>query len=354
MSTDPSHGNFAMQTGQPSGAEPPAGTPGGTCSSCGRPLLPPDLEAIASGIDQTLSMETGNVVGRASWAGHPPDGVMDGLFGFLPNIKAKRKLWERGQALWTERMTAALSGPCPECLGQGAQPVAPLAGDASATMALPANPPPAWSPPQPVPGAGDQTLGTQILAPPQQHPEPEAATMAFESEGTTAMVERPEPLSAPPASPPPAGPVEDTERFGAVAPRTETEKMHAVSRTSAPEPPGDEHEAHTVMLSGPLNLRAGGPRLVVLEGPVHGRQFSLGRPTTTIGRSIGCHVTVEADSVAYDHARVVKAGDAWQIEPVGDADGAFVNDDPLTGSRRLQNGDIIRIGPARFRFEMAS
>ena len=115
----------------------------------------------------------------------------------------------------------------------------------------------------------------------------------------------------------------------------------------------DEHESHTVMLSMPANLRAG-PRLIVLEGPVHGRQFTLGRPLTTIGRSIGCHITVESDAVGYDHARVVRTDDGWRIEPLSSAGETFVNDDPVQEPRALLSGDVIRIGPARMRFESVS
>ena len=90
---------------------------GGTCGSCGRPLPAPDLEAVAASIDETLSLETGKMVARTAWAGPPPDGAMDALLSWLPSVKAKRKVWERGQQLWAEQMTMALSGPCEHCRG---------------------------------------------------------------------------------------------------------------------------------------------------------------------------------------------------------------------------------------------
>ena len=117
-----------------------------------------------------------------------------------------------------------------------------------------------------------------------------------------------------------------------------------------PEPADDEHESHTMILSSLPSIRTG-TRLVVIDGPVHGRQFSLGRQLTTIGRSIGCHVTVESDDVAYDHARIVRASDGWQIELIGGAAGLFVNDQPVQQPRSLRNGDVVRVVPARLRFE---
>jgi pSer/pThr/pTyr-binding forkhead associated (FHA) protein len=107
------------------------------------------------------------------------------------------------------------------------------------------------------------------------------------------------------------------------------------------------------MLSMPANLRAG-PRLIVLEGPVHGRQFTLGRQVTTLGRSIGCHVTIESDQIGYDHARVVRNDGEWTIEPIGGAGDTYVNDDLVREPRFLQSGDVLRIGPARMRFEAVS
>ena len=129
-----------------------------------------------------------------------------------------------------------------------------------------------------------------------------------------------------------------------------TEQPTAAAPSASPEPSGDEHESHTMILSSLPSIRTT-TRLVVLDGPVHGRQFSLGRQSTTIGRSIGCHITVEADEVAYDHARVVRTGDGFQIEAIGGAPGLAVNDDPVREARTLKNGDVITVGPARLRFE---
>src|SRR5688572_12188981 len=118
MSMDPMGGQPAYA---PAGQQPSTGD-GGACSTGGRPLPAPDLEAVAAGIDQTLSMESGRMVPRTAWAGRAPDGMMDSLLSFLPSVKARKHLWERGQALWTERMTQAISGPCDTCRGMSAAP----------------------------------------------------------------------------------------------------------------------------------------------------------------------------------------------------------------------------------------
>lgn len=298
---------------------------GGTCSSCGRPLPAPDLEAVAASIDQTLSLETGKMVARTAWAGPPPDGAMDALLSWLPSVKAKRTLWERGQQLWAEQMTMALSGPCEQCRGL------------------------------PEPMMHGETLIPSTAAPPVY----ESSTVAIEPTGpmptpsledeeesrTAAMPVFLEPASAEADHPTAAAP--SFSSFGGTA---AAEPPTAAAEVPPPARRPDEHESHTMILSSLPSLRTT-TRLVVLDGPVHGRQFSLGRQTTTIGRSIGCHVTVEADAVAYDHARVVRTADGFQIEVIGGATDLAVNGDPVRGARTLKNGDVITVGPARFRFE---
>jgi len=127
----------------------------------------------------------------------------------------------------------------------------------------------------------------------------------------------------------------------------------ASEQPSTQEPQdAEEYEAHTVMIPAMPSISAG-PVLVVLGGPVRGRQFSVDRTTTTIGRSIGCHVTITDDAVGYEHARLIRQEGRWRLEVTAGAGGTFVNDERVTGPRPLQSGDIVRIGPASFRFEAA-
>jgi type III secretion system (T3SS) inner membrane Yop/YscD-like protein len=335
-------------SGQPD--EGPEGA-GGACGSCGRALPPPDLEGVAASIDQTLSMETGRMVPRTAWAGHAPDGAMDALFSWLPSVKARRQLWERGQQLWTEQMTAALSGPCEDCQGQASvmPPGATIMQPHQDLQSEPVRGPAAQPRTSPLsydsatvatPGGADQSRD-------QVQPRP----VPLDEGRTTAMPAFSESVEAPaqPFDSAPTSAMPSFSSFGGSVPAAQGGE----APPPVPVPDSDEHESHTVILSAVPSLRTA-TRLVVLEGPVHGRQFSLGRPMTTIGRSIGCHVTVEADAVAYDHARVVRSGDAWRIELIGGADEILVNDDPVGDSRTLRDGDVIRIGPARFRFESTS
>jgi hypothetical protein len=294
-------------------------------------------------------------------------------------------------------MTAALSGPCEACIqaGAGHQAAPPPAATMIQTPGQEGDPyAPAASgmgsheqgqapsstvmmgqqygeAPMGQAGQGGQMAPTNAW-PPAPAPEPEGSTVAMPSYpesyselGTTSAPIQPrdEPHNQPhqdlptSAMPMVGGPFGNPPTHQEAEPPTAAADLsepptQAVSHYQ-PEPAGDEHESHTVILSSLPSLRTT-TRLVVVEGPVHGRQFSLGRDRTTIGRSIGCHVTVEADSVGYDHARVVRAGDAWSLEVAGSGNDVFVNDDRVEGTRTLRNGDVIRIGPARLRFESSS
>jgi len=272
------------------------------------------------------------MIPRTALAGGPPDGVIDSLMFWLPSVKANRKLWERGQALWTEQMTVALSGPCGDCNGAMSSP--------------PPSPVPTYvqTPPEP---AAPLPSTAYLPCEPQEsataaHPSGRVPAAEEPGDGLTSAVPAFADYNRPPEDPPTSA-----------VPTFSSGASHTAPSERTAEPPAsdaDEHESHTVMLTALPNLRAAA-RLVVLEGPVRGRQFSLGRDRTTIGRSIGCHVTVEGDQVAYDHATVVRNGDGWAVELARNAFGLSVNDEPVQGSRALKPGDTIQIGPARLRFE---
>jgi len=323
--------------------DPAAEGGGGVCGSCGRELPAPDLEAVAASIDQTLSLESGRMVPRTAWAGRPPDGAVDALFSWLPSVKSKKHTWERGQQLWTEQMTAALSGPCDDCRAAETS-MAPTGTPGQAPDPRESAPPAGFAS-QPPPSYDSATAMMSVESSPSP---PESSPWPYQAEEgrTTAMPAYSEP-DAPADAPTSAVPSfsSGSSGFGGPTPATP-----AARSPEPPLPPGDEHESHTMILSSLPSIRTT-TRLVVLDGPVHGRQFSLGRQMTTIGRSIGCHVTVESDAVAYDHARIVRTPEGWQIEMIGDAAETLVNSQPIRQPHTLRNGDVVTIGPARLRFE---
>jgi signal transduction histidine kinase/ActR/RegA family two-component response regulator len=87
-----------------------------------------------------------------------------------------------------------------------------------------------------------------------------------------------------------------------------------------------------------------GPSLILLEGPVAGRSYGLGRPVTTIGRDPGCDVVLPLVSVSRNHARILLRGDTYELEDLGSTTGTLLNGRPQRGLAPLRDGDRIGIG----------
>ncbi|AWK73124.1 LuxR family transcriptional regulator [Rhodococcus oxybenzonivorans] len=89
------------------------------------------------------------------------------------------------------------------------------------------------------------------------------------------------------------------------------------------------------------------------EGHHHTVDLSLESPRVTIGRSPGSDLPLtEDDEVSRLHAVVECVGSHWTILDDGlSRNGTFVNGERLAGRRRLRQGDSIRIGATRIRYQ---
>jgi adenylate cyclase len=92
------------------------------------------------------------------------------------------------------------------------------------------------------------------------------------------------------------------------------------------------------------------PRLV-WHGPAGDAEWILsGR--TSVGRARGCTVCLAADREASkEHAAVEPAGKGWRIRDLKSSNGTFVNGRRVRTTLALQDGDQIRIGATRLRFQ---
>ncbi|HEX3425186.1 MAG TPA: FHA domain-containing protein [Acidimicrobiales bacterium] len=89
----------------------------------------------------------------------------------------------------------------------------------------------------------------------------------------------------------------------------------------------------------------GAPRLVVLEPPaLAGRAFDLG-DELTVGRAVGCGVSLPDDTfVSTLHARVFRRDGGLYVEDLGSTNGTFVNDRPVNGTVKVRRGDRLHVG----------
>jgi hypothetical protein len=101
-------------------------------------------------------------------------------------------------------------------------------------------------------------------------------------------------------------------------------------------------------------LEASAGRLVVLESPAFEAQsaFELNSSPVEIGRALENEIQLEQDEFASArHARLTPQRDGVWLEDTGSTNGTFVNGVRLTKARRLEPGDVIRVGESDFRYE---
>ena len=108
----------------------------------------------------------------------------------------------------------------------------------------------------------------------------------------------------------------------------------------------------SVLLAQPGARELG--RLVVLESAAlaEGDVYAIDSTALTVGRGGDNDLPLSADEFASSrHARFEPRRDGVCIEDIGSTNGTFVNGVRLTRERRLQPGDVVRIGETDLRFE---
>jgi diguanylate cyclase (GGDEF)-like protein len=85
------------------------------------------------------------------------------------------------------------------------------------------------------------------------------------------------------------------------------------------------------------------------SGTGMGRRYPLGGRSVTLGRGDGCDVRINDQSVSRTHARVEGAENGYEVVDLQSTNGTFVNDAPIT-TRRLKDGDYVRVGNCIYRF----
>lgn len=95
-------------------------------------------------------------------------------------------------------------------------------------------------------------------------------------------------------------------------------------------------------------------RLIVEQSSilVPGAEFELETAEVTIGRSGQNDVALEGDEFASArHVRIEPRADGIWVLDLGSTNGTFVNGERLEEPRRLDPGDVVRVGETDLRFE---
>lgn len=105
-----------------------------------------------------------------------------------------------------------------------------------------------------------------------------------------------------------------------------------------------------------LRARMQGRRasLIVLSGWQIGHEFALEGANWTIGRSPDVEITINLPSVSRQHAQISRARDHeaeyFEITDLGSMNGTHVNNELISPSARLNNGDKIQLGDVVVKF----
>jgi pSer/pThr/pTyr-binding forkhead associated (FHA) protein len=85
-------------------------------------------------------------------------------------------------------------------------------------------------------------------------------------------------------------------------------------------------------------------RLVVRRGPQPNQTYDLTKDITTLGRDITNDIVINDPEVSRHHLRITRNVEGCTLEDLGSTNGTFVNGQRITGSRPLNNGDMIGLG----------
>lgn len=95
-------------------------------------------------------------------------------------------------------------------------------------------------------------------------------------------------------------------------------------------------------VAGPMQ----GGRLVSLTD---GREYQVGEGPLVFGRDAACDVVIESTDVSRRHAFIQNSTEGYLLEDTS-SNGVLVNGVRVEGRRVLKRADVIRMGPAEFRF----
>ncbi|HET7045456.1 MAG TPA: FHA domain-containing protein [Gaiellaceae bacterium] len=112
-------------------------------------------------------------------------------------------------------------------------------------------------------------------------------------------------------------------------------------------------QARAAGLGSAAPLRPVGRFVVIAsEALTPGEAFEVDSSPLTLGRGAGNDVPLPDDEFASArHARLEPRRDGVYVEDMGSTNGTFVNGIRLARERRLQPGDVVRVGATDLRYE---
>ncbi|MEU2614924.1 FHA domain-containing protein [Micromonospora sp. NPDC007271] len=92
------------------------------------------------------------------------------------------------------------------------------------------------------------------------------------------------------------------------------------------------------------------PLLTVSGGAMRGLSFRVGRDPQVIGRAPTADIVLADPHLSRRHATVQLTADGTWLTDLGSTNGSWLNDERVTGSVQLTDGDVIRLGRTDLRY----
>jgi serine phosphatase RsbU (regulator of sigma subunit)/pSer/pThr/pTyr-binding forkhead associated (FHA) protein len=90
--------------------------------------------------------------------------------------------------------------------------------------------------------------------------------------------------------------------------------------------------------------------LQVLKGLNPGQIFPLDKDRFVLGRHPDCDIVLDLGAISRQHAQIIREGREFYVEDLKSRNGTLVNGEPVTGRRRLQENDRVKICDLLFTF----
>ena len=93
-------------------------------------------------------------------------------------------------------------------------------------------------------------------------------------------------------------------------------------------------------------------KLAILEGKHRGRKITLPPTQFVIGRDSTCHLRPVSRQVSKFHCAIARMGTRVLVRDLKSTNGTYLNDERISGTKRVRDGDILKVGPLRFLFQV--
>lgn len=95
-------------------------------------------------------------------------------------------------------------------------------------------------------------------------------------------------------------------------------------------------------------------RLLVIDGSSNLREVALEGFPCIIGRKSDCQLRILSPMISRHHCELVECEGKLVVRDLGSANGTLLNGKRVDGEAGLTHGDVVQVGPVRFRVQISA